>query len=51
MSIIVKETNSYAFQINSAKNPWKTLEIHDLYHFFERLIHLQLFKHPSRIYC
>ena len=50
MSIIIKETNSYAFQINTAKNLWKTLEIHELYHFFECLIHLELFKHSSRVY-
>jgi Transposase IS4 len=48
MSIIVKETNSYAFRTNSAKNPWKTLEIHELYHFFGCLIRLALFKHPPR---
>jgi hypothetical protein len=51
MSIIVKEMNSYAFQTNSAKNPWKTLEIHELYHFFECLIKLALWKCPSQIYC
>jgi Transposase IS4 len=50
ISIIVKETNSYAFRTNSAKNPWKTLEIHKLYHFFECLIRLKLFKHPPRAY-
>jgi hypothetical protein len=38
MSIIVNSTNLYAFQINSAKNPWKTLEILDLYYFFDYLI-------------
>ena len=51
MSIIIKETNSYAFQINSAKNPRKTLKIHELYHFFGCLIRLELFKHPCRAYC
>jgi Transposase IS4 len=50
MSIIVKETNSYAFRTNSAKNPWKTLEIQELYHFFGWLIRLGLFKHPPRVY-
>jgi Transposase IS4 len=51
MSIIVKETNSYAFRMNSAKNPWKTLEIHELYHFFGCLIKLALWKYPSQTYC
>jgi Transposase IS4 len=50
MSIIVKETNSYAFRTNSAQNPWKTLEIQELYHFFGCLIKLALWKHPSRTY-
>jgi Transposase IS4 len=50
MAIIVKETNSYAFQTNSAQNPWKTLEIQELYHFFRCLIKLALFKHPFRAY-
>jgi hypothetical protein len=50
MSIIVKSTNSYAFGNNSAKNPWKTLEIQELYHFFSCLIKLGLFKHPLRSY-
>jgi Transposase IS4 len=51
MSIIVKSTNSYAFRTNSAKNPWKTLEIKELYHFFNCLIKLGLYKHPPRHYC
>jgi hypothetical protein len=51
MAIIVKETNSYAFRTNSAQNPWKTLKIQELYHFFRCLIKLALFKHPSRVYC
>jgi Transposase IS4 len=51
MSIIAKSTNSYAFRTNSTKNPWKTLEIQELYHFFGCLIKLALFKHPSRTYC
>jgi Transposase IS4 len=50
MSIIVKSTNSYAFRTNSAKNPWKTLEIPELYHFFGCLIKLGLWKHPPRTY-
>jgi Transposase IS4 len=51
MSIIVKSTNSYAFRTNSAKNPWKTLEIKELYYLFGCLIKLGLYKHPSRHYC
>jgi Transposase IS4 len=51
MSIIAKSTNSYAFRTNSAKNPWKTLEIKELYHFFGCLIKLGLYKHPPRHYC
>jgi Transposase IS4 len=50
MSIITKSTNSYAFRTNSAQNPWKTLEIQELYHFFGCLIRLGLFKHPPRHY-
>jgi Transposase IS4 len=50
MSIIAKSTNSYAFQTNSAKNLWKTLEIPELYHFFSCLFKLSLWKHPSRAY-
>jgi Transposase IS4 len=42
MSIIVNSTNSYAFRTNSAKNPWKTLEIQELYYFFGCLIKLGL---------
>ena len=51
MSIIINSTNSYAFRTNSAKNPWKTLTISELYHFFGCLIRLGLFKHPPRTYC
>ena len=51
MSLIAKETNSYAFRVNSAKNSQKTLEIQELYHFFGCLIKLALFKHPPRAYC
>jgi Transposase IS4 len=50
MSIIAKSTNSYVFRTNSAKNPWKTLEIKELYHFFGCLIKLGLWKHPPRHY-
>jgi Transposase IS4 len=51
MSIIAKSTNSYAFRTNSAQNPWKTLEIKELYYFFGCLIKLGLWKHPPRLYC
>jgi Transposase IS4 len=51
MSLIVKETNSYAFRTNSAQYPWKTLEIQELYHFFGCLIKPALWKHPPRTYC
>jgi Transposase IS4 len=51
MSLIVKETNSYAFRTNSAQNPWKTLEIQELYHFYGCLIKLALWKHSFRAYC
>jgi Transposase IS4 len=50
MRIIVNETNSYAFRDNSASNPWKTLLIQELYHFFGCLIKLGLWKHPPRVY-
>jgi Transposase IS4 len=50
MSLIVKETNSYAFCNNSAKNPWKTLSIQELYHFFGCLLKLGLFKYPPYSY-
>jgi Transposase IS4 len=50
MRIIVNEINSYAFRNNSALNPWKTLSIQELYHFFGCLIKLGLWKHPLRIY-
>jgi Transposase IS4 len=50
MSIIVNLINSYAFQINLAKNPWKTLEIQELYYFFGYSIKLSLWKHPPRTY-
>jgi hypothetical protein len=38
--IIVNSINLYAFRINLAKNPWKTLEIQELYYFFGCLIKL-----------
>ena len=50
MSIIVNLINSYAFQTNSAKNPWKTLLISELYHFFGCLLKLGLYKNPLRTY-
>ena len=50
MSLIVKETNSYAFRHNSAKNPWKSLSILELYHFFGCLLLLALHKQPIRQY-
>jgi Transposase IS4 len=50
MALIIKETNSYAFRNNKAFNPWKTLSIQELYHFFSCLIRLGLFKHPPRSY-
>jgi Transposase IS4 len=50
MSLIAKETNSYAFRNNKAANPWKTLSIQELYHFLGCLIKLGLFKHPPRSY-
>jgi Transposase IS4 len=51
MALIVKETNSFAFRTNIATNPWKSLSISELYHFFGYLIRLGLFKHPPRHYC
>jgi Transposase IS4 len=50
MSIIVESINSYAFHTNTAKNPWKTLKIKELYHFFGCLLKLGLYKHPPRPY-
>jgi hypothetical protein len=50
MSLIVKETNSYAFRHNSAKNPWKSLSIIKLYHFFSCLLLLALYKQPIHRY-
>ena len=50
MSLIVKETNSYTFWTNSAKKPWKSLTISELYQFFDCLIRLGLFKHPLHLY-
>jgi Transposase IS4 len=50
MSLIAKETNSYAFRNNKASNPWKTLSIQELYHFFGCLIRLGLYKYPPRSY-
>lgn len=51
MSIIVSSTNSFAFRTNSAKNPWKSLSIAELYQFFGCLLKLGLFKHPPRSYA
>jgi hypothetical protein len=48
MGLIFKEINLYAFQRNSALNPWKSLTIPDLYHFFGYLIRLGLANHFSR---
>jgi hypothetical protein len=50
MSLIVKETNSYAFRHNSTQNPWKSLSIIKLYHFFGCLLSLALHKHPIHRY-
>jgi Transposase IS4 len=50
MALIAKEINSYAFCNNKASNPWKTLSIQELYHFFSCLIRLSLYKYPSRSY-
>ncbi len=50
MSIIVKETNSFAFHNNSTLNPWVSLFIKELYHFFGYLLLLSLYKHLSRVY-
>ena len=50
MSLIVKETNSYAFRTNSVKKPWNSFIISELYWFFDCLIRLGLFKHPPRHY-
>ena len=49
MSLIVKETNSFTFRHNSAQNPWKSLSIIELYHFFGYLILLGLKNRP--IHC
>ena len=50
MSLIVKETNSFAFRYNSAQNPWKSLSILELYHFFGCLLLLALHKQPIHHY-
>ena len=50
MSLIVKETNSYAFRNNSASNPWVSLSIKELYQFFGCLLLLALHGHPPRTY-
>jgi len=50
MSIIVKETNSFAFYNNSASNPWISISIKELYHFFGCLLLLSLYKKPPRAY-
>ncbi|KAF7502059.1 hypothetical protein GJ744_007689 [Endocarpon pusillum] len=46
MSLIVKETNSFAFRYNSAANPWKSLSVIELYHFFGCLLLIPLSNHP-----
>jgi hypothetical protein len=51
MALIVKETNFYAFQTNIPSNPWISLLIPELYHFFGCLLKLALYKHPPRAYC
>ena len=50
MSLIVKETNSYAFYYNSIQNPWKSLFILELYHFFGCLLLLALYKKSVQRY-
>ena len=50
MSLIVKETNSYVFRYNSVQNPWKSLSILELYHFFDCLLFLTLHKKPIHQY-
>ncbi len=50
MAIIIKETNSFAFHNNSAQNPWVSLSIKELYHFFSYLLLLSLHKQPPRVY-
>ena len=50
MSLIVKETNSYAFRNNSISNPWISLSIKELYQFFGCLLLLSLHGHPPRVY-
>ncbi len=50
MTIIIKETNSFAFHNNSAQNPWVSLSIKELYHFFGCLLLLSLHKQSPRAY-
>jgi len=50
MAIIIKETNSFAFRSNSAQNPWVSLSIKELYHFFGCLLLLSLHKQLLRAY-
>ena len=50
MSLIVKETNSFAFRCNSIQNPWKSLSVLELYHFFDCLLLLALYKKPIQRY-
>jgi len=50
MTIIVKETNSFAFRNNSTLNSWISLSIKELYHFFSCLLLLSLYKQSSRAY-
>jgi len=50
MTIIVKEINSFVFHNNSAQNPWISLSIKELYHFFDCLLLLSLYKQSFRAY-
>ncbi len=50
MSIIVKEINSFAFYNNSALNSWISISIKELYHFFDCLLLLSLYKKSPQVY-
>jgi len=50
MAIIVKETNSFTFRSNSAQNSWISLSVKELYHFFDCLLLLSLYKHSPQVY-
>ncbi len=50
MSIIIKETNSFAFHNNSAQNLWVSLSIKELYYFFGCLLLLSLHKQSPWAY-